>query len=275
MANSSSDVSESVREFISDIITKNNLNPTSDVTYHPGSSAGDGYLSRSHAITINVENGDPWELFVKEGLHITPNTAILRLEECYANEILFYDNIYPAYLKFVNEKGAKNCLSYVPKCYGTSSTNIIGLENLKSKGFEIFDNSKMMNNEHIELVLKTMAKLHAISFAFKDQKGAEYEILVGKTTNVKELQVNEHLDVTRKVWVDEFIASLDPMEDKNILIKLDNLGDRLNHYYRESVGLKSEYSILIHGDCWSNNIMFLYEVRFRYMLLIYFTLFFF
>lgn len=247
-------------ELIQDIIKENNWDPVLNVEYLPGSEVGDGYASKHVAVEITRPK-ETIKLFAKYALNFkVPNDMVSQIVKFYANETYFYEVVHPAYTKFLQEKNLENGFHNVPKCYATSTKNVIVLENLKSRGFVLFGRGKIMDDKHINLVLKTFAKFHATSFAFKDQCKEEYAELIKnwdgdyfgrlpKDHPASKMFLNMILDG---------LSKFDKEKDKVILERCDP--HVLNDSVMEVMKNFDEYSILTQGDCWCNNIMFLHEV---------------
>lgn len=257
---------EHVKQFIAKLIIENAIENVVDIKYRSGARAGDGYASRQIAVDVKT-NDKVFNFFVKCIIKLMPNDTV-PIDKLYSTEINFYNIVYPAYRKFLNKRYATHVFHQVPKCYGTSKEDgIIVLENLKPKGYTLYDRTIPMGRVHLELVLKTFAKFHAVSFAFKDQDKDTYRKLLD----------NSHGDVLSKIMsaevsvqmlrtiVKDFLEQLDPVKDKNILDHCENLTDKLLASVSSPTQYVNEYSILTQADCWCNNVMFAYTVRFLFI----------
>ncbi|GJQ81906.1 hypothetical protein Trydic_g12428, partial [Trypoxylus dichotomus] len=126
-------VSTDATTLVSEIIENNNWDPVLDIKYFPGSQIGDGYASKHIAVEITTSK-EKVRLFIKYALD-TNLAEVESIVKFYANETYFYDIVYPAYTEFLRKKKVEDSFRNVPKCYSTSSKNIIVLENIKYKGF--------------------------------------------------------------------------------------------------------------------------------------------
>nr|CAI5850691.1 unnamed protein product [Callosobruchus analis] len=73
-------------------------------------------------------------------------------------------------------------------CLELPQREIIVLQNMKMSGYELHDRQKTMNFEHTKAVLQEYGRLHAISFALRDQRKATYDSLAGKDNNNRNKQ---------------------------------------------------------------------------------------
>lgn len=254
-------VSDEVIQLINDVIAKNDWQPVSDVQYSPGSEAGDGYACKHIAVDIiKPDLEKAIKLFVKFAVPFKA-PAELHMEKLYANETYFYDKIYPIYAAFLKEKNLGNYFEHVPKFYGSTSNDVIALENLKPKGFRLFNRGKDMDEAHVILVFKTLAKFHAISFAFKDQNRIQHDEFVQNWDGDHFGRMPRESPSTRIFYnlIRDGLNKLDPENDGEILKRCD--AEVLYGSILDVMKNLDEYSIFTQGDCWCNNIMFSYEVN--------------
>lgn len=171
----------------------------------------------------------------------------------------------PAFRRFEQSKGVarENGFNEYPNCYrtvNTESSESLFLEDLSVRGFVMVDRyTKDITVEHVLLLMRSLAKFHAISFAMKDQQPRQF---------------NELTSSMDEVWLN--------IEDK----------DRWNHFTKQSQHLKNVLSreedahllgrveklleveviaancidskitgcaVISHGDMWQNNLMFRYN----------------
>lgn len=255
-------ISDEIKTFVTEILSKNNFAPTSEIKYYPGSEVGEGYGSKTIAVDITDETKS-LNLFLKCPLTVIKHQSFNAI---YATEIKWYKTIYPAYRKFLTEKNTKNGFINVPMCYGVlekSGYESVALENLRKRNFKLFDKSKFMNDEHLKLTLETFAKFHAISFALKDQQRQAHDYFIGDRPNIIVALDVLGYDKVILNMVKQFVAQLDPVEDKDILERCNDVPSKVIDQFLNMEKYLSDYSILTKGDCWINNMMFLYEANFR------------
>lgn len=149
-----------------------------DLVYSLGSSKGDNYVGAVYRIQAIEKDTNKVKLSLIA--KFPPQNCELQREVFltgvfFVREADFYDNVYPLYSKFQLEKGIdieKDGFNQVPHCFKTlvqEPYEGLFLEDLKVSGFEMFDRFKEVTKEHVELILKSLAKMHAIFYAIKDQ----------------------------------------------------------------------------------------------------------
>ncbi|KRT78403.1 hypothetical protein AMK59_7343 [Oryctes borbonicus] len=253
-------VRDEIKHLVGELAAKHGFSEGAEIKYFIGSQVGDGYGAETIAVAVE-KDGKSLNLFLKCAKY-TNDTRRVETDKIYANEIYFYKTVYPAYRDFLNEKGIRDGFYNAPKYYGAQRDRfkeVIFLENLRSKGYTLFNRFKFMNDAHLTLVLKIFAKFHAISFAFKDQRHEFHEKMCSNCYDVnitmEAMGFYKMLgDMTR-----DFFAKLDPVEDKDILDRSGNIVEKTIDCVRNSAKRHDAYSILTKGDCWSNNMMLLYE----------------
>lgn len=247
-----------VTQFVEKLIGEKDFTKLVNIKYQPGSETYDGFTSKTYTVDISDEKKS-LHLFVKVPLRVGW-FANIPIHKLFHNEVYFYSILYPAYLEFLKERGFEDGFRNVPICYGIQE-ELIALENLKRNNFRMLPKGKTINDSHFVLATKTFAKFHAVSFAFKDQKRELYDSF---TKNIKkclgEVMFTANFEKFLVASIQDFINILDPVEDKYILDACDNLAENLLNVMLNIENHANNYSIITQGDCWSNNMMYLYEV---------------
>lgn len=227
---------------------------------------GDGYLGDITFVEVNgydaKKEEKTYRFVIKCGKKSTPLRDAMPVRLAFENEIYFYNNILPVYKKFQEEKGIKEPFDNYPKCFGTllmDDMEVLVLDNLKFKNFCVHDRKQPMNKEHILKVVKTYGKLHAISYAIKDQKPEFFKQLASQLGDVfvefSKLSSPEEPRSPLQDVVDIAIKN----NSNDIAEKADNLKDNAIFAYKIT-DPDDPYAIILHGDCWNNNFMFKYAV---------------
>ncbi|KAK9732377.1 Ecdysteroid kinase-like family [Popillia japonica] len=296
------DANRDVKDLIDKIIIKEGLCNDAKVTYDTGSKEGDGYLSRSIAVTI-ADDKQNLDIFVKCALNIQ-SSALLPIDKFYSNEIYFYDKICPAYAEFLREKD-QELERYLELIAPTQEpveevSNDAMEQQLKDSINDFLASLDPVKDKHLlngttglaERLIKYGAKsfvspektdydiltqgdcwCNNMMFLFEDNnKSTPTDVILDQKPELyQELttlaQANAE-DINDSAWqeaskknINNFLLSLDPIKDKHILKRSENLAENLLNFGFKSFynPAKTDYDILTQGDCWCNNMMFLFE----------------
>ena len=242
------------------------------VVINAGSAKGDNYIGVLYRVNIEDANGKELNVIIK-----LPPPNVARREQfharpCFVRESVFYDSVYPMFKKFQEDKGIdveKDGFYEVPSCYKTLTEEPfegLFLEDLKVTGFEMFDRLKEVTVDHVNRVMESLGKLHALSFAIKDQKPE----LIAPFREIKDIffQGDELSKESVKNWFNllkqKALDSLSNVTDeklkhKALMIEEDDFYNNIEYCVDGSVEAEP-YAVICHGDCWNNNIMYRYEV---------------
>uniref|UniRef100_A0A6P7GV38 Uncharacterized protein LOC114346843 n=1 Tax=Diabrotica virgifera virgifera TaxID=50390 RepID=A0A6P7GV38_DIAVI len=222
----------------------------------------EGFMADTLLAEVILEKDEILYLFIKIGRLNVQSKAPVVLN-CCKREIYFYRNVVSSYQRFLKEKNIReeDFLS-MPKCYKTflsDTEEVIVLEDIKRKGYQMFNRRLPMNISHIKMVLTGLAKLHSISFALKAQKLDEfakltenYSSILGKSMEFYRQTFNDRLDKLVKKL--QSYGKNIQAEKVEKLKKLDII-DILQRIIDD----KPKESIVLHGDIHNNNIMFQYK----------------
>lgn len=240
------------------------------VTITGSTDKGDGYGSDITFVhVIGKNNSQKYEEQIEIDLAFKSSkgeTSSNQLYgEAYEREKLIYKEIFPEFRKFQTEKNVENYFDAAPKCYKVfdfENVSVLGLENLRKRGFELHPKTKPMNVEHIKKVLYNYAKLHAVSLAMRDQDKTRFLELTRDMKKhlmgwlVSSEQWNSMIMKLSKKTL-TMVEEIDP-ETHKTLEKILEPG--LDNVILKIVETEIEEEVISHGDCWNNNFMFKYEV---------------
>lgn len=146
------------------------------IRYSEGSSKGDNYIGIIYRAEIIQNDAVKMSIIIK----LPPNNPTRReeffLHRSFIHEADFYENLFPMFKNFQEQKGISienDGFHQIPLCHKTLTTEPfegLFLEDLKVKGFEVYDRNKELTKEHVMLVMQVLAKIHAIFFCMKEQK---------------------------------------------------------------------------------------------------------
>jgi hypothetical protein len=227
---------------------------------------GEGYLGEIFMITVkDADSDNHLDMVIKAAFIDEKVREMVPIRMSFQNEIYFYSTVHPALKKFEKERGVSSTVKFAPKCLKVSlqeQEEMLALENLRVSGFEIFDKTKILDEDHVELIFKTYGHFHAYSFALRDQEPEKYEKLANGCYNLyaefmKKSFFADHLVAINKLVESSFI----PGEDDEVMKKYEKYrGRNIANIFHDVATENPKHSAILHGDCWSNNMMFKYEV---------------
>lgn len=151
-------------------------------------SVGDNYGSTMLALTVfvkNHNNGNEQKMELVAKMCPTNQTLfdIFQIDITFVKESCIYTIVAPELMKLQLEKQVpeNEILDTFIQCYGArSSLNpsankvdenaVLILENLKFKGFQVGERSRGFDAEHTELILRNLARFHAVPIALRYDK---------------------------------------------------------------------------------------------------------
>lgn len=236
-----------------------------EIIVNNNTSKDSGYLSGIIYVTLksskNAKTNKKIELVIKKGCDLESVRSSLPIRNFFITENFMYETVFPTFNKFQSETEMKMFNSY-PKYYGhvlLRNSEVIIFENLKFKGYKLYNRLKGMDINHCKLVLKAYAEFHSLSFALKDQDIETYESLTNNFVDAfknwlsaptveiyMQDQLNNVLE-TLEIHGDQTLYNLVKEECKNLL---EQTLAALNNEEKQTV--------FVHGDNWNNNYLFQY-----------------
>jgi len=183
-------------------------------------------------------------------------------------EIFFFEN----FLKQIELTVPDFVIDFVPECLLGKPNNIVVFEDLTLKNYSMprQDSLNLLNNEHICLVLKTLAKLHAGTLALEEytsrKNGKPFRMFTGEEDLVKEPLIRKEKGFLGWDFYNAGTKGLKALISKvynkevkplgSVLQKFDLLADQ---GLELMIPQKHFRNVLAHGDLWAKNVMFQYE----------------
>lgn len=231
-----------------------------------GSKPGDGFGGEILSVAIlERESVKRLDLVCK----IAPFSRNRRIETCssifFRNEALWYDQLMPILEKFQTEKNlsTEDQFRCSAKCYATlvddeNERYVIILEDLRPSKFRMWDKVKLAPIENLRMTLRELGKLHGLSYAFKDQRPAEFEQFKQPQNSRLKMMDSEKVKQMTAENIDATVNSLKKDEHKKIARHLANNMQRYLKEFYEG-GANRGFGTLCHGDCWNNNQMYRFD----------------
>ncbi|XP_065203576.1 uncharacterized protein LOC135833741 [Planococcus citri] len=178
---------------------------------------------------------------------LSPLYSILKRIGIYEKECHMYTTILPEMRRLVQNE---DILS--PKCYVSSDSTILILEDLRESGYKMINRRAQMDFEHASAAIRTLAEFHALSLKLnethpEDLNNVKRECFYSPGNNqLIESSYERLLRVVQRTPQIQHLHS-----------KLSQLKDHLFDAIVEKTHPRSNaLNVLNHGDYWSNNMLF-------------------
>ncbi|KAH8267615.1 hypothetical protein KR018_005525 [Drosophila ironensis] len=178
----------------------------------------------------------------------------------FPKERKMYEVHIPQFQRLYKEAGQD--VELAPKCLHVESNEgciTLVFEDLSRQNFKNIDRLKGFDLPHMRRVLRKLAEFHAASAVARELNGPFDPIYMMSMYNEQSRQLFESLGEMRQTtflkametWdvdnVDKYIADMrTPKEFFEAALQVHQVDE-------------TEFNVLNHGDCWSNNIMFNYK----------------
>lgn len=234
-----------------------------------GSGVGDGFVGILFKVTI-IENNSDKQIHVV--VKAPPENMARRRDfgamEMFEREVYVYNVVLPEFVQFQVENRITKSMGFFnfPKCYFAEfnterDDSIIIMEDLRTTDHKMWDKFVPTNYEHTKLFVAALGRFHAVSFAIKHQRPEQFAKFKNMNDNMTERMTGEQMVSMMQSSIDRAIGTLNDNEQqkKN---KIMNIRDNFGSIMRELVDgtIAEPYSVIGHGDCWSNNFMYKYQV---------------
>ncbi|XP_035443376.2 uncharacterized protein LOC118271396 [Spodoptera frugiperda] len=256
------DISAPQLEFIKKVVEENGFKD-SKVTIKNFGEVGDNYGASVKRVTVEGENGN-LSMIAK----LAPTTEFLRARAntqiTFGNEHLMYTKFLPKLVELQKkEEIPEEELFKFPKCYGSNPeapNEVILLEDLKCKDYTMQNRMKSLSDECVTDILKSLAVLHSFSYVLKHKEPDTYNYF---KDNLKDFMAAftdaPNFDMNNFEVLENFVIEiLEDPEHKNImknkLCKIPEAAAKMAKLENDS-----RYAVILHGDAWTNNIMFKFE----------------
>lgn len=239
----------------------------------PGSKKGDNYIGLIYRVIVTGLNFKGATVKLSLIAKLAPENKIRRekyqVEDCFAREKLTYESVLPEMTKIQKQQNISSDDRFISdmKCYRISTEKgkeCILMEDITTKGYQMWDRNKPLDLDHAVLAMQQLGKFHAISFALKDQKPELFK----KFSNLEDVVFsNEEYFTDLIPYFNLFIdKAIDTLDDNEIGAR-DKMQEFKKHFMKimfdgVKASLAEPYAVVCHGDCWTNNMMFKYEVNF-------------
>lgn len=236
-----------------------------------GSKKGDNYTSILESVILKgtiTSGNETTEKWQKAIFHKRLPDSVARRETyksvgLFHNEIAFYSTIYPEFKKYQEEHSIERVDAFVslPKCH-YAQDNVLILEDLREDGYEMPDRVKGLSLDQIKMVLIELAKFHGLSLGMKFKHPEKFRSLRD--------QISEGIFRKEyKQWYENYYGTLTSNaiqmvtdgipERPKYITKIKDFCKNFFDDFTTLVATETLLSVLCHGDCWTNNVLFSYK----------------
>ncbi|XP_065156832.1 uncharacterized protein [Atheta coriaria] len=231
--------------------------------YHSVSNKGDGYTGSVRAVSI-VGSNKKLEVVFKYSHRDPIAHENLPLRHAYTSEIRFYEQIAPAFTKFQDKHNVQDPFNHSVAYYGCINEPLnecLAMENIQCSNYHLWDRKKQMNSSHLELALKTFAKLHGTSMAMKK---LDPELYLNITDGLDDFNIWKDFVEKSDLYTQtsDHINTMnifDPNTEKKYYEKLEYFRVNMKELIDPILDYHDKYDVILQGDCWNNNAMYQYD----------------
>ncbi|XP_011699915.1 PREDICTED: uncharacterized protein LOC105457133 [Wasmannia auropunctata] len=266
-----SDVSDKfTEEVLADVLCKaykGKKVQLTDWNFGEGFAKGDNYMSHINKGTLyGITDDSPRQqvqvnFFVKSISKNIGRRKTFRCGDFFGNEIIFYTKIVPKIEKFLAERGQGSLLR-IPRylaSYMDGENDFIVLEDVSPLGFEPASRQNCLDWTECTVILETLAKFHAISLAYRDQKKEEFAEFA---SYLKENYFGSH----NWNWFQRFHKTLIGIAKHALMMEYPNskaekqfnsyeFGELYDRCTKLCEKRDASTSVISAGDCWAPNFL--------------------
>lgn len=244
------------------------------IIVHEPNRKGEGYLGQMFFVSLkHKSNGEQLDIVVKQAFCEKNIRKFYPIRDVFLNEIFFYTKLWPKFTKFQETIPSHLRFVHLARCFAAVSTDnyeALVFANLKYEGFVLQNKKEALEKEKFEFIFKMYGRLHSISFAYKKLYPEEFSQIAEEITDVwTQFSRLPNFQESIKLSYQQSLESLQPGVDDEII-------EKYRHYVDDGIKLfhrsmdNGQYICLTHGDSWSNNMMFKYDVS-KKKLVLYFS----
>lgn len=252
--------SEIFEEALNELIKDRLGDDEYEIKISAGSKKGDNALGIIYRVQV-MSKGDLKFSFILK----TAPQNVSRREQCLTHEIFnretkFYQEIFPMYKKFQETKGINvetEGFHHIAVCFKSFTEEPFEgqvFEDLSENGFFLHDRKKSLSKDHVILVMKALAKMHATFLCIKDQNPElieEYRQMEDLLIKIFKIEDSACLQWHRQE-AENAMEVLKHCENKDLVDRVHKVlnGDAVLKQFEQSLsGFNAEpYSVLCHGD---------------------------
>lgn len=229
-----------------------------------------GIMSSHFIINVKLKNVNEsqstWSCFIKR----TPNDEF---GIKYAEDLETFDkegNIYQQLIPAMQDI-ARGKTPWTAVCYLTKGIEVIALENLNMHGFVPSISGRLLNMDHLSIVMHTLARMNANSFALEEQRGQSIPEIFPNLLRENGYPSNNPPGY-RQIGVQSMIRTVQNfvkmMSEKNYVwyerynteTIIEMIPAIMNELFELVKPSKKFRNVFNQSDLWVNNILFKYNI---------------
>lgn len=183
-------------------------------------------------------------------------------------EIFAYNNLFPAFTKFQNDCDITEEIDVgffaFPKCYlahfdEENDEIFIITKDVRSKGFANINTFTLNDIQHARCFLEELGRFHAVSLTMKEKQPDVFEKFKDLRDSMGESQLEQMKSMSDK----NCSRALEQLHanEEDAIYRLKQLSENIFNEIKKCTnrGTAEPYTVINHGDCSTNNILFRYK----------------
>ncbi|XP_055715421.1 uncharacterized protein LOC129809525 [Phlebotomus papatasi] len=238
-------------------------------SYENGSNYGDGFIGMvTRVVIVDEDSGMEIRLICKHLKHDPNDTDTFTSMDMFKREIFIYSHVLPEIVRLQLEKNipADEGFFSFPKCHFArfSEQNqeaALIFDDLRFEGYQMLEKRQIPDVEHVKLLMRQLGRLHAVSFALREQKPEileQFKCLDDVLTKLMRRKVMQPLAVKNCHLTQSILTPEDDMKIREFFQRWESTmwTDISETIHGENA---EPYAVINHGDCWINNLMYRHD----------------
>ncbi|GAB0087948.1 uncharacterized protein DMENIID0001_023180 [Sergentomyia squamirostris] len=254
-----------VMEVLGEIATKHGIHRP-NFTFQGGSEAGDGFIGVvTRVVIVDEENTKELRLICKHLKQDPDENDIFTFMDMFQREIFIYRHVFPEFVALQREKNIPKDEGFFsfPTCHFAQQHDdeaALIFDDLCASGYRMLPKRQCPDFEHVRLLMIQLGRLHALSFALREQKPQILQSYHGLG------------DICTKFMRRKVMQPIAPKNCRLVQTILKPEETVLREYFKQwettmwseiAETIKGEnaepWAVITHGDCWINNFMYSYD----------------
>lgn len=237
-----------------------------ELIWKPGMNVGDGFCGRIFRVIVREAAADDKKMILIAKLPPEQKEYRKLAMSMFNREARMYNEILPALKMFQQKMNVSEESAFLafPNCHlahydGERDEAFIILDDLRESGFSLENKYEVIGLEHAKMSIQAIARYHATSIAMKHKDPVLFTPSKGLGDVFKDLFPDSVLIQMTAGNVANAMKTLQKDTDVVYREKLEWFRDNIIEI-SDSIWNAEPLAVPIHGDCWTNNFMFKYEV---------------